>query len=276
MSFSKSEPTKMPLSLAIICLNEAANIERCIRSVPFVDDIVVLDSGSTDGTGEIARKLGARVFDEDWRGFRDQKRRATELCKNDWVISLDADEALSEAAAREVRELVANRDALEGFDGYEFPRLTWNLGRWIRHGGWYPDRQLRLYNRKRSQWEGGQHVHERVQAAKVGKIGEPILHWPFPTLAEQIQTNNRYSSLGARELQAKGARFSLAKLIFKPWSKFMETYVLKRGFMDGLAGFVVAVGAAYSVFLKFAKLWELEKAGRDARPELKQDPGKQI
>jgi hypothetical protein len=264
----------MPLSLAIICLNEASNIERCIRSVPFASDVVVLDSGSTDGTREIAAKLGARVFNEEWRGFRDMKRRATELCKNDWVISLDADEALSEGAAREVQTLLSNRQKLEAHDGYEFPRLTWNLGRWIRHGGWYPDRQLRLYDRRHAQWEGGQHVHERVQAQRTGWVGETILHWPFPTLAEQIQTNNRYSSLGARELHAKGMRFSVLKLVFKPWSKFLETYVLKRGFLDGLAGFVVAVGAAYSVFLKFAKLWELESSGD--RPELKQDPGKQI
>ena len=248
----------LPVSLAIICLNEAANIERCIRSVPFASDVVVVDSGSTDGTIEIAEKCGARVFREEWRGFRDQKRRATELCKTDWVLSLDADEALSPEALNEVLAILKSPD-LESQDGYEFPRLTWNLGRWIRHGGWYPDRQLRLFHRGRAKWEGGKEVHERVAAARVKRLTHPILHWPFPDLSEQISTNNRYSSLGARELFARGKRFTLLKLLFKPWSKFMETYFIKRGCMDGMAGFVVAVGAAYSVFLKFAKLWELER-----------------
>lgn len=243
------------VSLAIICLNEAANIERCIRSVPFADDIVVLDSGSTDRTREIAASCGARVFDEPWRGFRAQKQRATDLCKNEWVLSLDADEALSAGLQRELAQLFA---AGPTADGYEMPRVSWNLGRWIRHGGWYPDWQLRLFNKTRASWQGGEHVHERVSATNVTRLREPIEHWPFDSLSEQIATNNRYSGLGADELRARGAKFSLPKLIWKPCSKFLETYFLKRGFLDGMPGFVIAVGAAYSVFLKFAKLWELE------------------
>jgi glycosyltransferase involved in cell wall biosynthesis len=247
-----------PFSLAIICLNEAANIERCLRSVPFANDVVVLDSHSTDRTREISEALGARVFNEDWRGFRAQKQRATDLCNHDWVLSLDADEALSEEAQAELRELLS-APTLENQDGYELPRVSWNLGRWIRHGGWSPDLQLRLFNRKRATWQGGEHVHERVSAKNVGRLTHAILHWPFENLAEQVATNNRYSGLGAAELRARGAKFSLFKLLWKPWSKFLETYILKRGFLDGMPGFVIAVGAAYSVFLKFAKLWEEEK-----------------
>jgi len=258
------------LSLVIISLNEAENIERCIRSVPFADDIVVVDSGSTDGTVEIARRLGARVFVEEWRGFRDQKSRATELARHEWVLSLDADEALSPEAAKEVQDLLVAGSGLAECDGYEFPRLTFNLGRWIRHGGWYPDRQLRLYDRRRSEWKGGGHVHERVAAERVRRLTSPILHWPFPNLGEQVATNNRYSGLGARELFDRGVRFSRFKLVVKPWSKFMETYFIKRGFMDGLPGFIISVGAAYSVFLKFAKLWELECSERQRR---KSGPG---
>ncbi|MES2962614.1 MAG: glycosyltransferase family 2 protein [Bdellovibrionota bacterium] len=252
-------PSKRPLiSLAIICLDEAENIERCIRSVPFADEIVVVDSGSKDGTVEIAQRLGARVLQEPWRGFRDTKQLATDRCSHDWILSLDADEALSPEAQAEVEALLSSPE-LEKQDGYEFPRLTWNLGRWIRYGGWYPDRQLRLFNRKRASWKGGDHVHERVAAERVGRLSARIQHWPFSTHAEQVATNNRYSGLGAQELQAKGKRFSIAKLVFKPWSKFMETYFLKRGFLDGLPGFIISVGAAYSVFLKWAKLWELER-----------------
>lgn len=251
---------KIRLSLAIICLNEAENIERSIRSVPFADEILVVDSGSADGTADIARKLGARVVQKEWLGFRDQKRFATSLCRNDWVLSLDADEALSPEAQIEILDLLNNHQ--ENYDGYELPRLTWNLGRWIRHGGWYPDWQLRLFDRRRSQWEGGQHVHERVEANRTLRLKHPILHWPFKSLAVQVETNNRYSGLGAQEILRKGGRFSVLKLLLKPTSKFIETYFLKKGFKDGLPGFIVAIGAAYSVFLKFAKLWELETIDR--------------
>lgn len=248
---------RAPLSLAIICLNEEANIERCIRSVPFADEVIVVDSGSRDATVEIAKSLGAKVFVETWRGFRDQKRRATDLCRNEWVLSLDADEALSPEAAREIETLLSS-PKLGSATGYESPRLTWNLGRWIRHGGWYPDRQLRLYDRRQSRWEGGEHVHERVRSRVTQRLEHPIRHWPFATLAVQVETNNRYSTLGAAEQARKGKKFSVLKLVFKPLSKFFETYVVKKGFLDGLPGFIISVGAAYSIFLKFAKQWEAE------------------
>jgi glycosyltransferase involved in cell wall biosynthesis len=256
------------ISLAIISLNEGANIERCIRSVPFASDVVVVDSGSVDGTQELAAKLGARVVQENWRGYREQKKFATELCRHDWVLSLDADEALSPEAAKDVQHLLESSE-IENADGYEFPRLSWNLGRWIRFGGWYPDRQLRLYHRGRAEWRGGGHVHERVVAERVVRLRHPILHWPFATHSEQVATNNRYSSLGAQELFDRGVRFSLPKLILKPISKFLETYLIKRGFLDGLPGFIISVGAAYSVFLKFAKLWELERGAHEAQREPK-------
>lgn len=250
---------KPPLSLAIITLNEERNIERCIRSVPWADDIVVVDSGSTDRTVEIAKSLGARVFSEAWRGYRDQKVRATELCRFDWILSLDADEALSAEAVRELETVFASGKCVDdAVDGFEFPRLSHHMERWIWHGGWYPDRQLRLFHRGRAQWSAG-HVHERVTALKVMRLREPIHHWPFHDLSEQVRTNNNYSSLGARDLFDRGRKFSLLSLVFKPWSKFIETYLLKRGFLDGLPGFIISVGAAYSVFLKFAKLRELER-----------------
>lgn len=258
-----------PLSLAIITLNEEAGIARCIRSVPWADDVVVVDSGSQDRTVEIARSLGARVFTEAWRGYRDQKIRATELCFHDWVLSLDADEALSLEAIKELEAVFASGKLAAGsVDGFEFPRLSFHMERWIRHGGWYPDWQLRLFHRGRAKWGAG-HVHERVAAEKVERLRHPIHHWPFHDLSEQIRTNNNYSSLGAKDLFARGRRFSLFALVFKPWSKFMETYFIKRGFLDGLPGFVISVGAAYSVFLKFAKLRELERdfsSRRSTRP----------
>ena len=132
------------------------------------------------------------------------------------------------------------------------------MGRWIRHGGWYPDAQVRFFNRKRTKWIGG-HVHERVAAVKAPRLKHPILHWVFDDLADQVATNNNYSSKGALDLFDSGKRFSLFKLLTKPVSKFVETYIAKLGFLDGMPGFMISVGAAYSVFLKFSKLWELEK-----------------
>lgn len=246
-----------PISLVIITLNEEANIERCIRSVPFAKDIVVLDSGSQDRTVEIAKRLGARVRIEAFRGYQKQKIRATAMALHDWVLSLDADEALSPESQEELKELLSR--PLE-YDAYEFPRLSYHLGRWIRHGGWYPDRQIRLFHRARAEWSEG-HVHERLVAKKTYTLKHPILHWVFKDLSDQVQTNNEYSTLGAKDLLAKGQQFSLWRLVTKPYVKFIETYFFKRGFMDGVAGFVIAVSAAYSVFLKYAKLWEMTRLG---------------
>lgn len=253
-----------------ITLNEQEGIGRAIESASFCDDIVVLDSGSTDDTCRIAREMGARVFLEEWRGFQAQKQRATELAKNDWILSLDGDEALSPDLRDELIQLLSKWASGEDqthfkVDGYRFPRLTFNLGRWIRHGGWYPDYQTRLYNRTRAKWIGGQ-VHERVEAPKVERLNGALLHYPFINHAEQVATNNRYSGLGAEALFTKGERFKMRKLIFKPVSKFLETYLIKRGFLDGLPGFIISVGAAYSIFLKYAKLWEMQKLGTRAKP----------
>ncbi len=243
------------LSLVVITRNAEAHIARCIRSVPFASDIVVLDSGSEDQTVTIAKNLGARVFIEEWRGFGPQKRRATELAKTDWILSLDADEALSEDSQRELAEFLKNEPPLAA---YAFPRVSYHLGRWIWHGGWYPDWQVRLYDRRRANWSNAQ-IHEKIQCDRIGYLKKPIEHLVFKDLADQVNTNNRYSTLGSETLAKKGRRFWLIHLLIKPKVKFLETYVWKRGFLDGLPGFIIAVGAAYSVFLKWAKLWEYEK-----------------
>lgn len=245
------------LSLIVITLNAEKHIARCLKSVPFAADVVVLDSGSTDRTVEIARGLGARVFSEEWRGFGPQKRRATELARTDWVLSLDADEALSPESATELAGLLAAGD-VERADAYSFPRLSYHMARWIRHGGWYPDWQTRLYHRGRAGWSADQ-LHEKVEAAKIERLKSPLHHWVFTNLSDQVRTNDRYSGLGSAKLAREGRRFSLFNLIVKPKVKFFEVYFWKRGFLDGLPGFIIAVGAAYSVFLKWAKLWESER-----------------
>lgn len=255
--------TKIPISLVVITKNEESNIERCLRSVPFAKDIVVLDSSSQDKTRELAKHMGARVFDEPFRGYRDQKQRAVDLATTDWILSLDADEALSPELAAEIQSLLNDSPK---FAAYEIPRLSFHMGRWIRHGGWYPDRQIRLFNRQLCKWEKG-HVHEKISTPSLGRLQTSIQHWVFENLSDQVNTNNHYSSLGAKDLFERGKIFTLVHLLFKPVSKFVETYIWKLGCLDGMPGFIVAVGAAYSVFLKYAKLWEMRKISKVSQAE---------
>lgn len=253
---SNSTSTKLPLSLVVITLNEEAKLKACLDSVPFASDIVVLDSFSKDKTKDIALGSGARFFEHSWLGFGAQKHKATEYAQYDWVLSLDADERLSPELQVEIKERFAQ---LDPETGYLLPRLSFHLGRWIRHGGWYPDYQLRLFNRRHSQWNQAG-IHEKVQAKITDRFKHPIQHYVFNSISHQVITNDKYSSLQAQELhRSKKTRFSLFKLITKPPVKFFENYIFKRGFLDGLPGFIIAVGSAYSVFLKHAKLWEQQK-----------------
>jgi len=249
---------KLPLSLIVVTLNEEANIERCLKSVPFATEIVVVDSFSTDRTVEIAQKMGARVIQEQWRGYGPQKAFAVSQATNEWILSLDADEALSPESQNEIQTKFAT---LNPEAGYELPRKSFHLGRWILHGGWYPDRQLRLFNCRHSQWSDNS-LHEKVQVKHKERLEQPILHWVFDDLSDQVITNDKYSTLGAKSLAESGQSFSLLKLIFKPWGKFIECYFIKLGFLDGLPGFVIAVGAGYSMFLRHAKLWEMQMKKR--------------
>lgn len=249
---------KLPVSVVVITKNEASNIERCLKSVPWADELLVVDSGSGDGTDDLARKAGARVLQSEWRGFGPQKAFAASQARNDWILSLDADEALSPELAEEIR---SRFEGLDPRTGYELPRESFHMGRWIRHGGWYPDPQLRLFHRGHSMWNEAP-IHEQVVCPRRERLEHSLRHYVFRDLAHQIETNNRYSTLQAEEMSRKGQRFSWLKLVLKPWSKFMETYFWKRGFLDGLPGFVISVGAAYSVFLRWSKLWELERCKR--------------
>jgi glycosyltransferase involved in cell wall biosynthesis len=247
---------KNKLSLVIITLNEEKNIARCIESASMVDDIVVLDSGSSDKTREIAQSLGARVFNEPWPGFYKQKTRAVELAAHNWVLSLDADEALSPEAQKTMTELL-DQD-LEAWDGFEFSRRTFHLGRWLYHGGNYPDRQVRFFHRDRAHWLNA-NVHERIIAKKVKRISGDILHWPFAGLFDQIATVNKYSGLRAEDFAEKGKNFSALKMITKTISKFIETYFLKRGFLDGAPGLISALVSSFATFLRWGKLYEKQK-----------------
>jgi len=257
---------KAPVSLVIITHNEEKNIERCIQSVPFASDTVVLDSGSTDRTVEIARHLGARVRVEPWRGFQKQKSRAMALALHDWVISLDADEGLSPEATTEIEALLAE-DKMDR-DGYSLPRINYHLGRWIRHSGWYPDYQLRFFNRTKCHWTETE-VHEKVIGENIGRLKGAILHWSSDSLAAHVDTINLYSGLTATQWERAGKPFSLGKMAIKPFLKFVEKFFIKSGWRGGLAGFIIAVVSSFETFLRFAKLWEVKhmKPQNPEKPE---------
>jgi glycosyltransferase involved in cell wall biosynthesis len=246
---------KLPISLVVIAKNEEKSLPQCLASCSWVQDIVVVDSDSSDRTVEVAQKLGARVIVKPWMGFGLQKRFAVEQAKFDWVICLDADEQVSESLQAEI---LARFEKLDPSTGYYLPRKSYHMGRWITHGGWYPDYQLRLFNRTAGNWNDAP-IHEKVIVSKSDRLSEPLYHLLFENLADQINTNNRYSSLQAEQHFSKGQKFNLYKLVIKPWVKFIECYFLKLGFLDGLPGFVIAVGAGYSVFIRWAKVWELER-----------------
>ncbi len=241
------------ISVVIIAKNEEHNIQRCIESAVFADEIIVYDSGSVDQTVVIARKLGAKAFTGEWMGFGPTKRHATELASHDWILSIDADEEVSSELQAEI---LKRRETLIPEVGYRIPRLSNYLGRWIRHGGWYPDYQLRLFNRKQSGWSSDL-IHEKVKSKSVDTFSSQLNHYVFNSIDHQVQTNNRYSSLQATEMFKQGKKFSWFHFITKPYVKFLECYFLKRGFLDGWVGYLIARNAAYSVFLKWAKLKEL-------------------
>jgi glycosyltransferase involved in cell wall biosynthesis len=240
----------MKITATIITLNEERNIARSIESLRCCDEILILDSGSTDRTVELAANLGARVFEAGWRGYSGQKNWAAEQASHDWILSLDADEALSEALEAEIWTLKKNGAR---YDGYTMPRMARYLGRWILHSGWYPDRKIRLYDRRRGHWVGD-FVHESVQVqGRVGELKSAILHFTCDSLSEHVKTMERYTTLAAQEIAARQIPVPLWRLIVDPPWTFLKSFILQRGFLDGREGLTIAYMAAFYTFLKYAK-----------------------
>lgn len=240
----------MKISAAIITFNEERNISRAIESLRCCDEIVVVDSGSNDRTVELALKLGARVIDSNWRGYAGQKNYASDQCQNDWILSLDADEALSEALEAEIWQIKKNGPR---YDAYTMPRLAQYLGRWILHSGWYPDRKIRLFDRRKAKWVGN-YVHESVVVkGNIGHLNSNILHFTCSSLSEHLKTMDRYTTLAAEQLVAQNTSVGWAQLALNPPWTFFKTYVLESGFLDGTEGLAIAYMAALYNFLKYAK-----------------------
>jgi glycosyltransferase involved in cell wall biosynthesis len=240
----------MKITATIITLNEERNIARSIESLRCCDEILIVDSGSTDRTVELAEKLGARVIDVNWRGYAGQKNWAADQATHDWILSLDADEAISEALEGEIWNLKKRGPQ---YDGYSFPRIAQYLGKWILHSGWYPDRKVRLYNRRKAKWIG-EFVHETVQVnGPVGRLRGNLLHFTCDSISEHLKTMERYTTLAAQELVAGKMKIGVGQLIFHPPWTFFKTYILQRGFLDGVEGLILAYMAAFYTFVKYAK-----------------------
>ena len=251
----------MQLSVVLITQNAAAQLPECLASVAFADDVVVVDSGSRDGTAELAARYGARVVMKEWLGFGPQKQFAVEQAAHDWVLCLDADERVSpELAASMVRALAAPKALL-----YRMARRNRFLGRWLRHGEGYPDWSPRLFDRRHARWSNDA-VHEKVLAASpgtpIGTLAGDLLHESAEDLGHYLEKQNRYSTLAAEELHRRGQRAGLAELALSPLLRFMKFYLLRLGFLDGLPGFAhISIGCMNS-FAKYAKLIELQKENR--------------
>ena len=243
----------MKLSATVVTLNEERNIARAIESLRFADEIVIVDSGSTDRTCEIADRLGARVIEEPWRGYAAQKNFAAECAAHDWILSLDADESVNEELEGEI--LALKQDGPQ-FQSYSMPRLAQYCGRWIRHSGWYPDRKVRLYHRRFAEWTGA-YVHESVRTkGTLGELNGHLLHFTCGSIAEHVRTVDKYTTLAARELADRGHAIPLRRLTVDPAWTIFRTYVLRRGFLDGPQGVAIAWMAGLYTFLKYAKARE--------------------
>ena len=258
------------LSVCIITGNEEANIRRCLESVAWADEIVVVDSFSTDRTREIVREYTDRVFQHRWVGYIGQKAIARNLARGEWILFVDADEAVSPALRDEILATL-RRGVPDGVDGFDFPRQVWYMRRWIRHGDWYPDAKLRLFRKARGRCCGIE-PHERIEVdGEVGHLREPLFHYTYDDVADQVSTMNRFSTISARskDLRGRSVPFLLWGMLMHPPFRFFRCYFLKRGFLDGVAGLVIARSAAFSTFLKYAKLWEarLERGARGGASE---------
>jgi len=246
----------LPLSVSIVSCNEETNLRRCLVSVRgLAGESIVVDSGSSDGTLKVACSFGARVHHQDWMGFRDQKNFALELCTQPWVLALDCDEELSPALRHSIEVFFASGDA-ERYAGAEMARKVFFMGRWIKHGDWYPDRKLRLFRREAGRW-GGSPEHDKVILdGPVARLKGDLLHYSFRDISHYISKINVYSDVFLQRQRDAGQNWSLASNVARPLWRFFRAYFLRLGFLDGFPGFWIAVSTAYFAFVRYSRLFE--------------------
>ena len=248
------------VSAFIVCMNEESQIRRCLESVSWCNEIIIVDSGSTDKTLEICREFTDKVLFRSWTGYVDQKKFALEQCKSQWVLNIDADEEVSPELKKEMLLLLSDdkKNRLP-INGYQLSRVVYYLNRWWRHGGWYPEFRLRLCRKEATSW-GGVDPHEKaVVTGKTIRLKGELYHYTYSDLTDQIARLNKFSSSAAKSIFGQGHRTTIAEILGRPVFRFIKFYIFKQGFRDGIAGLIVALLESYYVFLKYAKVWELQR-----------------
>ncbi len=248
---------KLPkLSVITLALNEEHNIGDCLEGVKWADEIIVVDSGSTDKTVELAKQYTSKVLTVEWKGYGATKNFALQQTTGDWILWLDADERVPEELAAEMQTTI--REDNSAYAGYDVARRAYFLGKWIKHCGWYPGRVTRLFRKSKSHFTESC-VHEQIIVdGKIGELRNDLLHFTDPNLQHYFHKFNRYTSLAAQDVNSSGRRFSLYDILVRPPFLFFKMYILKRGFLDGIEGFVLCVVSSAYVFTKYAKLWEIQ------------------
>jgi len=247
----------MKISGCIITYNEEDRIEDALKSLEgVVDEIVVVDAFSKDRTPSIVQSYGVRFFQREWDGYASQKNFAISQAKYPWILSIDADERLSEKLKEEIIKI---KEGEPDSDGFAFKRKTFYLGKWIKHSGWYPDKKIRLFRKNSAYWEGD-FVHEKlVFNGKVKNLEGELLHYSYRNLSDHILRIERYSTLSAQKMDKEGEKSSYFKIFFLPLLTFFRDFILKGGFLDGIHGLIISLFSSYYVFLKFAKLYEIQR-----------------
>jgi glycosyltransferase involved in cell wall biosynthesis len=254
----------MKLSVVIIARNEEVNLPRCLDSVKWADEIIVVDSGSVDRTVQIAQESGARIVNTEWTGFGPVKQAGVNAAEGEWVLSIDADEVVPEALADEINAMLKKDNETVG---YYLPRLTQFLGRWMRHGGWYPDYVLRLFRRDRGGFDGAV-VHETVQVSgPTARLRHALKHYSYPDLDSYFDKLNRYTTLAAQDLHRRGRTAGLIKIMINPIAKFLKQYCVRGGWLDGREGLILALLSAGYVMTKYAKLQDLNRRAAEESHE---------
>jgi glycosyltransferase involved in cell wall biosynthesis len=245
------------ISCIIITHNESKNIRRCLKNINWADEIVVVDAHSTDDTKRIASEFTDKIFDLKWQGFGPAKEFAKNKTTGEWILSVDADEVISEKLREQIQKTVESEDSL---DGYFIPRRSNFLGRWIKHGGWYPDFVMRLF-RKNKGYFTNRLVHEEVRVSgRIGSLKSDLLHYTDPDFDHYLKKLNQYTSLDALQFHKQGRKAKLWDIFLRPQITFFKMYFLKKGFLDGAHGLILAFASAFHVFSKYVKLWHLKQS----------------
>jgi glycosyltransferase involved in cell wall biosynthesis len=256
---------KLPLTVTLISRNEATRIEAAIRSVlSFADEVIVVDSGSTDQTVQIAERLGAKVHVNAFKGFGEQKNFAQSLAKNNWVLNIDADERVTPELSGELHDFFQSPRISE-INGVYLPRKTWYLNRWVMHGGWYPNHLVRLSKKSESKWTEPALHEALVVNGKTETFRHPLEHYSFPNQRSHIAKNMEYADRVSLGLKRKGKRVSFFDITLRPFWKFIDGYIFKAGFLDGFAGFLIAIHSSYATFLRYTYLYEQTAPHTDPR-----------